>query len=213
VSVTALAAFWVVSLLLVITPGADWAYAISAGLRGKAKVASAVVGLATGAMLATLAVAAGVGALVAEHPAVLTAITVLGAAYLLWLGVAMLRSPAVARAADQSQDTPWHWLVKGTCVSGLNPKQLLLLLALLPQFVQQTAQWPVAVQIVALGAVHAMSCGVVYMGVGLGSQRVLSARPTAALWVSRLSGVLMVGIALLLLGERAWHAGLAVQWG
>ena len=162
-----MAAFWAVSLLLVVTPGADWAYAISAGLRGRSKVAPAVLGLALGAMLATLAVAAGVGALVAKHPLVLTAITVLGAAYLLWLGVAMWRSPGAAHAGQaQLNDTSWHWLAKGTCVSGLNPKQLLLLLALLPQFVQQTAQWPVALQIVVLGGLHAASCAVVYMGVG-----------------------------------------------
>ena len=206
VSVTVIAAFWLVSFLLVITPGADWAYAISAGLRGRTQVAPAVLGLAAGAMLATVAVAAGVGALVAQYPVVLTVLTLLGAAYLLWLGVAMLRRPCAATvAAAQGHDSPWRWMAKGACVSGLNPKLLLLLLALLPQFVQQTAPWSVALQIVALGAIHAASCCVVYMGVGLGSQRVLGARPAAALWVSRLSGVLMVGIAVMLIAERAWH--------
>ncbi|WP_284337130.1 LysE family translocator [Comamonas sp. NoAH] len=198
-----MAAFWVVSLLLVITPGADWAYAISAGLRGRSKVAPAVSGLALGAILATLAVAAGVGAVVAEHPMVLTVITGLGAGYLLWLGISMLLRPSEAGVAQgQTGDTPWHWLAKGAFVSGMNPKQLLLLLALLPQFVQHTAQWPVNVQIVVLGVLHAASCAVVYMGVGLGSRHVLGARPTAAQWVSRLSGVLMVGIAIMLLAER-----------
>lgn len=206
VSVSVIAAFWLVSFLLVITPGADWAYAISAGLRGRTQVAPAVVGLAAGAMLATVAVAAGVGALVAQHPALLTVMTLVGAAYLLWLGVAMLRRPSTATvAAAQGHDSPWRWMARGACVSGLNPKLLLLLLALLPQFVQQTAPWSVALQIVALGGVHAASCCVVYMGVGLGSQRVLGARPVAALWVSRLSGVLMVGIAMMLIAERAWH--------
>ncbi len=206
VSVTVIAAFWLVSFLLVITPGADWAYAISAGLRGRTQVAPAVLGLAAGAMLATVAVAAGVGALVAQYPVVLTVLTLLGAAYLLWLGVAMLRKPSAATvAAAHGHDSAWRWMAKGACVSGLNPKLLLLLLALLPQFVQQTAPWSVALQIVALGAVHAVSCCVVYMGVGLGSQRVLGARPAAALCVSRLSGVLMVGIAVMLIAERAWH--------
>lgn len=62
-----LAAFWAVSLLFVITPGADWAYAISAGLNGRV-VIPAVSGLLSGHLLATLVVAAGVGGLVARYP-------------------------------------------------------------------------------------------------------------------------------------------------
>lgn len=82
-SLSAVAAFWAVSFLLVLTPGADWAYVISAGLRGRALVLPAVAGLACGALLATLAVAAGVGSLVARSPVVLTVLTMAGAAYLL----------------------------------------------------------------------------------------------------------------------------------
>lgn len=203
---TAVAAFWVVSFLLVITPGADWAYVISAGLRARRLVLPAVVGLACGALLATLAVAAGVGALVARHPVVLTALTVAGAGYLLWMGVGMWRSPAVASAASTQAgavDVPWRWAVKGAGVSGLNPKLVLLLLALLPQFVRPAAPWSVGAQILALGAVHAASCCVVYFGVGVASQRVLGARPAAAWVVSRVSGALMIGIAVLLLAEQA----------
>ena len=58
-SYAALTAFWAVSFLLVLTPGADWAYVISAGLRGRRLVLPATLGLACGALLATLAVAAG----------------------------------------------------------------------------------------------------------------------------------------------------------
>ena len=62
---------------------------------------------------------------------------------------------------------------------------------------------PVAAQIMALGAVHAGSCALVYFGVGWGSQSVLRSRPAAALAVSRLSGTLMLVIAAVLLGEIA----------
>ena len=63
----AVAAFWAVSLMLLITPGADWAYAIAAGLRHRT-VLPAVGGLLTGHLAATAVVAAGVGALVAGSP-------------------------------------------------------------------------------------------------------------------------------------------------
>lgn len=208
-SFAAVSAFWLVSFLLVITPGADWAYVICAGLRGRDLVLPAVVGLACGALLSTLAVAAGVGSLVAQNPWLLTLLTAGGALYLAWLGMAMLRHPAVVSAdsahAQDQRAKPWRWAVKGASVAGLNPKLLLLLLALLPQFVRPAAPWPVFAQIMALGAVHAASCCLVYLGVGWGSQSVLRTRPSAALLVSRISGVLMLGIAALLLVDMARH--------
>ena len=51
-AVTTLAAFWAVSVLFVLTPGADWAYAIAAGLRHRS-VLPAVGGMLTGHLLAT----------------------------------------------------------------------------------------------------------------------------------------------------------------
>ncbi|MGE8354829.1 MAG: hypothetical protein ACN6N0_00320, partial [Microvirgula sp.] len=75
------AAFWVVSILFIITPGVDWAYAISAGMLGRV-VVPAVAGLLLGHLIATLVVAAGVGALVASNPTLLTVLTVAGSSYL-----------------------------------------------------------------------------------------------------------------------------------
>ncbi|KMJ53983.1 lysine transporter LysE [Vogesella sp. EB] len=199
------AAFWAVSILFVITPGVDWAYAISAGMRGRV-VVPAVAGLLIGHLLATLVVAAGVGALVAGHPLTLTALTVVGAGYLLWVGIGMLRHPAVPSAAEIAESGSWaRWTVKGVCVSGLNPKVFLLFLALLPQFTDRSASWSVPLQIVALGLVHIVSCGVVYLLVGFGAGAVLQTRPRAALLVSRLSGAAMIVIAVLLFAEQLMH--------
>ncbi|RKQ60981.1 threonine/homoserine/homoserine lactone efflux protein [Vogesella indigofera] len=196
------AAFWAVSILFVITPGVDWAYAISAGMRGRV-VVPAVAGLLIGHLLATLVVAAGVGALVAGHPLTLTALTVVGAGYLLWVGIGMLRHPSVPSAAEIAESGSWaRWTVKGVCVSGLNPKVFLLFLALLPQFTDRSASWSVPLQIVALGLVHIVSCGVVYLLVGFGAGAVLQTRPRAALLVSRLSGAAMIVIATLLFAEQ-----------
>lgn len=196
------AAFWAVSLLFVITPGADWAYAISAGLRGRV-VVPAVAGLLSGHLIATVVVAAGVGTLVAGHPVAMSLLTVAGSGYLLWLGVNMLAHPSVPQADATQASGAWRrWAFKGLCVSGLNPKVFLLFLALLPQFTDATAPWPVPLQIMALGVVHALSCAVIYLLVGFGSQAVLGARPAAAHWVSRLSGAAMIIIALVLLAGQ-----------
>lgn len=75
-------------------PGADWAYAISAGMRGR-WVMPAVAGMLSGHFLATLVVAAGVGSLLAGHPLALTLLTLAGCTYLLWLGGNLLLSPAL----------------------------------------------------------------------------------------------------------------------
>ncbi|MEZ2759572.1 LysE family translocator [Providencia vermicola] len=196
------ATFWAVSVLFVITPGADWAYAISAGIRGN-RVVPAVIGMLSGHLVATLIVAAGVGSVIAEAPGVMTALTVVGAVYLLWLGIGMLRHPS-APAADQNEDdgSRLKWAIKGFCTSGLNPKVFLLFLALLPQFTDVHASWPLPLQMAALGMLHVISCAMVYLLVGYGSGTVLRARPRAAMNVSRTSGGLMIIIAVILLAEQ-----------
>jgi threonine/homoserine/homoserine lactone efflux protein len=197
--VATIAAFWGVSMLFVLTPGADWAYAIASGLRHRS-VVPAVGGLLSGHLIATAVVAAGVATLLAGSPAVLT---VAGAGYLMWLGVGMLRHPAgVQTHPEAAQDSAWRQAVKGFGISGLNPKVFLLFLALLPQFVVATASWPVAAQIMVLGLVHVVNCAVVYTGVGIGARTVLRARPSAARWVSRISGAAMIIIGAVLIGEQ-----------
>ncbi|MET8968164.1 LysE family translocator [Streptomyces hydrogenans] len=200
---TTLAAFLAVDLLLVLTPGADWAYAISAGLRGRT-VVPAVAGLVAGYAGYTLLAVAGLVVVVAGSPAVLTALTAAGAAYLVWLGVDVLRRPAVPAAAGGAvMDTSRARVaLRGMGTSGLNPKALLLYFSLFPQFVDPATGWPVAAQTGLLGTLHMAACAVVYLGVAVLARTVLSTRPTAARAVTRASGVLMIAIGALLLAER-----------
>lgn len=196
------AAFWAVSFLFVITPGADWAYAIAAGVRGR--VVPAVSGLLLGHLLATVVVAGGVGSLAASKPMAFAVLTVSGAVYLLCLGIiSILARPSELLVSDVREVGGWlSWTIKGACVSGLNPKVLLLFLALLPQFTNPAAAWPVPVQIIALGLIHICSCGAIYLLVGFSAQAVLQTRPLAAQLVSRLSGVVMIILAVFLLTEQ-----------
>lgn len=205
-SVGTLAGFWGVSVLFVITPGADWAYAITAGLRHRT-VLPAVGGLLAGHLTATLAVAAGLAALMARSPIIVSALTAVGALYLLWLGWNMINGPVgLATATGPASEGAVPWIkqaVGGFGVSGLNPKVFLLFLALLPQFVDPNAAWPPAAQIVALGLVHVASCAVVYLAVGTGARAVLGTRPSLAITVTRGSGyVLLVVGAVLLIEPR-----------
>jgi threonine/homoserine/homoserine lactone efflux protein len=198
----ALAAFWAVSFLLVLVPGADWAYAIAAGLRDQS-VLPAVAGLLAGYAALTAVVAAGAAAMLARSPLALTVLTALGAVYLLWLGITTVTRPPAPRAAADHASRPWaRRMAKGAGISGLNPKALLLFLALLPQFVTRGVAWPFAAQIALLGLVHTANCAVVYTGVGTTARRVLRTRPAVATAMTRCSGIAMIAIgAFLLIGR------------
>jgi threonine/homoserine/homoserine lactone efflux protein len=194
-NLSALIAFLAVDLALVLTPGADWAFAIAAGLRGRS-VAS-VAGLAGGYAVHAALVTAGVGALLARSASALDFLTLAGAAYLVWLGVGVLRRPpGVAAEAGGS-----GWL-RGAAVSALNPKGLLLFFAVLPQFVAASAAWSATAQLAVLGTIHVALCALVYLLVALTASRLLRSRPRAALLVARLSGITMIAVAIVLTSER-----------
>ncbi|MFI1165819.1 LysE family translocator [Streptomyces sp. NPDC020801] len=198
-----LLSFLAVDFLLVCVPGADWAYAIAAGLRERS-VTVAVGGLVAGYALHTLLAVAGLAVLVAGSPGLLTALTVAGAGYLVWLGWGVLRRPAAVEAARESlATTAPHVFLRGATISGLNPKGLLLYLSVLPQFLTtRGAHVPVPVQTAALGGLHMACCAAVYLTVGTLAGAVLHARPAAARAVVRTSGAAMLGTGALLLVER-----------
>lgn len=199
---TTLAAFLAVDLLLVFTPGADWAYAISAGLRDRS-VVPAVTGLIAGYAGYTLLAVAGLVVIVASSPTLLTALTVAGAGYLVWLGCSVLRQPATLTASERTMDSSrLQIMLKGIGISGLNPKALLLYFSLFPQFIHPATGWPVAVQTGLLGTLHMTACAVVYFGVGILARTVLKTRPAAARAVTRVSGAMMIVIGGFLLVER-----------
>lgn len=195
-----LLAFWGVALLLIVVPGADWAFTISAGLRGRS-VLPAVGGLVAGYTLMTAVVAAGVGALITRTPAALTALTLAGGAYLMGHGARTLLAPSRPPATDApAPGTAWAAVRQGIGVSGLNPKGLLIFVALLPQFAASGRPWPFPLQLTALGLVFVATCAAFYLTLGSLARTVLHARPAAARLVSRVSGagMLLIGAALII---------------
>ncbi|WP_406493624.1 LysE family translocator [Streptomyces sp. NBC_01604] len=198
-----LISFLAVDLLLVCVPGADWAYAISAGLRDRSPVA-AVAGLVAGYALHTMLAVAGLAVLVSRSPGLLTGLTAAGAAYLVWLGWGVLRRPGTPGAAAPGGETASaRVFLRGATISGLNPKGLLLYLSVLPQFlVTGGAHLPVPAQTAVLGLLHMGCCAAVYLTVCLAARAVLGARPAAARAVTRTSGVAMLGIGAFLLVQR-----------
>lgn len=202
-SMSAVLAFWAVSMVVVLTPGADWAYTINAGIRYRSPM-PAIAGIVVGYLLAASVVAAGVGALVMSAPSAMSVLTLVGAAYLLWLGVDTLRHPAGAPDVTSAGTVvPVRTqLLKGVGTSGLNPKMMLLFLAVLPQFTLAGTDVPVGAQMMVLAGLHTASCAAVYVALAYGSRRMLALRPGAAGVVSSLSGVAMIVLAAALLARE-----------
>ena len=195
-------AFWAVALLLIIVPGADWAFVLGASLRARS-VVPAVGGLVLGYAGITVVVAAGVGAIVGRSPGLLTGLTVVGGCYLIWHGATTFARPAAPVPAETaSPGARRALLVRGIGVSALNPKGLLVFLALLPQFTSPRWSWPLAAQLGLLGLVFVVSCAAFYLSLGSAARRILTARPAAARAVTRFSGAAMAVVGALLL---AWH--------
>lgn len=209
---TLLCAFWGLTTWLICTPGADWAYLVSAGLRGRG--AQAVLGMVVGHFAIALAVALGLTAVVASYAWMLTVISVAGGLYLLWLGTSALQSllkehrtaasaegstaaevPVAAAGPLGSEDggsldtavaakqrvralpSKRTVTLQGLSVSLLNPKLHLMFLALVPQFVSDAAPMSDAAQLIVLGIVHVLTCGLIYLAVSLSAGAVLTSRP------------------------------------
>jgi threonine/homoserine/homoserine lactone efflux protein len=201
-AVSSIAAFWAVAALSIAVPGADWAYVIGTALSGR-PVLLAVGGIVIGYAGITVVVAAGVGALLAGTPASLAALTVAGGLYLLWLGARAFRRPAGRGvAASSAGRTGRATLLRGIGVSGLNPKGLLVFLAVLPQFATPRGTWPVAVQLGVLGVVFTLTCAVFYLSMGSFARRILDGRPALSRVIARGSGAAMIVLGLLLLAEH-----------
>ncbi|WP_138442451.1 LysE family translocator [Sinomonas susongensis] len=202
----ALLGFAAVSLTLALTPGADWAYTIAAGIRGGSPAPS-VAGLCSGYVGLTAIVATGLGVLLAGRPSLVAWLSVAGALYLLWLGMTTARGWRSAgyhadTAALAGRSGALGDFLRGAGTSGINPKALLLYLAVMPQFVRTASPVPVPLQTVVLGLTHVVITVVVYALVAVAARRLLRSAPRRARVVTLASGVVMLGIGAALLAEQ-----------
>ena len=197
-------AFLVVAGALACTPGVDWAYSITAGLKQRSFV-PAVAGLCGGYVLHTVLLVAGLAALLTGVPGMLGWLTVAGAAYLLWLGLTTIRTwrgASFDSAGVRAPANQFRTFLQGMGTSGINPKGLLFYVALVPQFVSPEASLPVPVQSGLLGLTFVLLVAMVYSCVALLARRLLHSRPGAARKVTLASGIIMVVLGAVLLSEQ-----------
>jgi threonine/homoserine/homoserine lactone efflux protein len=151
-SATTFALFSAAALALIVVPGPAVTYVVTQSLdkSGSAGLVSAL-GIACGGLVHVAAAAVGLSALIASSAEAFTAVKLVGAAYLIVLG--LLRLAGRGESDDEPVPAaPRRLFWQGTLVNVLNPKTALFFLAFLPQFVDPD-RGPVAVQAALLGAV------------------------------------------------------------
>jgi threonine/homoserine/homoserine lactone efflux protein len=200
-----LAAFLATSLVIIVIPGPSVLFVIgrSIALGRRAGVLS-VVGNALGTIPAVVAVALGVGAIVASSIVALTIVKIAGALYLVWLGVQAIRHRhAAASVGDVAPGSTWRLLGQGFLVGLTNPKTIAFFVAVLPQFVATDAG-PVWLQLLVLGmvfealallsdSVWALAVGTARAWFARSPRRVSALSATGGAMMIGLGGVLAVG--------------------
>jgi len=137
-----LLAFALASVALIVIPGPSVLFVIGRSLAlGRAGGLLSVLGNALGMLPLVIAVALGIGALVAQSVVVFTVIKLVGAAYLVYLGVQAIRHRRHTAVTHEEQPTRSRWriLAEGFLVGLTNPKSLVFFVAVLPQFVDYGA--------------------------------------------------------------------------
>lgn len=196
-----LTAFLIAATVLAITPGPGIAYVVARTVAGgRAEGLASCIGTGIGGMLHVLAAAVGLSVLVAQSALAFTVVKFVGAAYLVYLGVRMLlrKQPDVADQKVLPQGAR-RALLEGVVVEALNVKTALFFLAFLPQFVAPAE--PLLPQVVLLGSICVALNTLVDVLAVLAAQRLLAsgvARAARARLMTRLSGVTMIGLGVIL---------------
>ena len=199
-------AFLLAAAVLAITPGPGIAYVVARTVSGgRTEGLASCFGTGIGGMLHVLAAALGLSLLIAESAMAFNVVKYAGAAYLVYLGIRMLRTkhPAIAIEAVPSHG-PRRALLEGIAVEALNVKTALFFLAFLPQFVAPGE--PLIPQLVLLGSICVALNTLVDVVAVFAADRLLessAAREARARILTRVSGVTMLGLgAYLALARR-----------
>jgi len=154
--------FAVVSLMMAISPGPSWIYTISTTL-GHGRFAGMIgnLGNSSGILFHAVAATAGLSALLSYSSVAFHALKLAGASYLIYLGIKIFRGRGrISASPDKSSRSYRQIYTDGALVNILNPKMLVLFIALLPQFVAASSGTP-KVQIAIMGVMHAViACAV-----------------------------------------------------
>ncbi len=194
--------FIAAGLLLNLTPGADLLYvATHAAQGGRRAAVLAALGIGAGCLWHVTLAALGLSAVLASSELAYTVLQWAGAAYLVWMGIAMLRARPQAGGEAVAMDARRiFW--RGVLTNALNPKVALFFLAFLPQFISPGATAHQALAFGLLGLVFTVNGTLITIALGAlaGAARdryAQRARPRAlGLWLQRAAGAMFIGLGI-----------------
>lgn len=208
-----LALFIVSGLLLNIVPGPDSLLIMTrSASQGWRAGSAAAFGIGAGVFVHVLAAALGLSALLATSAAAFAVVKYVGAAYLLYVGITLLRSRPRAESQADSRlaaqpALPYRTIfLQGFLTNALNPKVAVFFLAFVPQFIAADAPNK-ALAFIVLGCIFNLNsmlwCHFLAVSSALASKRIkVSTR--AALWINRTIGAFFVSFGIkLALSDRA----------
>lgn len=193
-----LTAFTLAATLLGLAPGPDNIFVMTQSAVSGARAGIMVVlGLCSGLILHSAAVALGLAALIAASATAFTVIKFAGAAYLLFLAYKAFLAGASGRGGEAPKLSAGQLYRRGFIMNITNPKVAIFFLAFFPQFMRPelgNIPWQAA----QLGALFMATTFVVFGGIALaagGLSDLLNRSPKTEVWINRAAGVVFVGLA------------------
>lgn len=152
-----------ISILLSLSPGPDNVFVLmQSATHGRKAGLLVTLGLCTGLLGHTAAVALGLAAILAASSTAFTVLKLAGAAYLVYLAWGALRAPVSPLSSGSTAELkPWRLYGRGVLMNLTNPKVGLFFLAFLPQFVHPEAG-SVALQVISLGGLFILAALLVF---------------------------------------------------
>ncbi|WP_425090569.1 LysE family translocator [Tropicimonas sp. S265A] len=192
--------FVAASTALLLIPGPTILLVLSYALtQGKRVAVSTAAGVALGDLIAMSASLAGLGALVLASATLFSALKWIGAVYLVWLGIRLLRSAPHAglEAMTPRSATARETFAHATAVTALNPKSIAFFIAFVPQFIDPDAallpQFSILIAtFVSLATINALAYALL-----ADKLRARITRPGTLRWMSRSGGGALIGMGVL----------------
>lgn len=200
--------FLVAAVLLNLSPGPDIAFILGQTVRGGRQSGfAAMFGIWAGAFGHVLLAAAGLSAIIATSAMAFSIVKWAGAAYLIWLGIAALRSGGGSFVSKDVKSSPDVLPIfkQGVIVALMNPKVAVFFLAFLPQFVVEGAG-PLWAQLFLHGSLIIVVAAAIEPPLVIAGEKLTSKlrnSPKVGLWMDRSLGAIFVALGVrLALEER-----------